>query len=325
MRLCPKSPLSDRDPAIDSFRGLAVLMMFLANYMEHIRVVPAWLKHAPDIGITVVDLVAPFFLFAVGLTFPMSVRRRAERSGWQKTSEHFFGRAMALVGIGMLFSIGEAAYGFSNSIVPWGTLQAIGTSVLLAFPALLLPVLPRLTVAFVVLVCYQAALDVFWLPTVLASSHAGLPGVFSWAGLLIISTVFADLYGNRRMSRYWALALLTLAGATALSFFVPVSKHRMSLSFVGIAASLAAVCFGVLKILIRRRGFSFHFLQVLGQNPLVLYCTHLVLLAVFLVPPASWWHVDAPIWQAALQGVAFVAVLYGFAAVLHSRRIRISL
>ncbi len=54
-----------RSAALDQFRGLAIALMVPANYLEHIAIVPAWLKHAPDIGFTVIDLIAPMFIFAL--------------------------------------------------------------------------------------------------------------------------------------------------------------------------------------------------------------------------------------------------------------------
>ena len=47
--------------SIDQFRGFAILLMVLANYLSRIQSVPAWLKNAPLVaGLTVVDLIAPF-------------------------------------------------------------------------------------------------------------------------------------------------------------------------------------------------------------------------------------------------------------------------
>jgi hypothetical protein len=37
---------------------LAILLMVVANYAADIQTLPAWLKHAPDVGLTAVDLVA---------------------------------------------------------------------------------------------------------------------------------------------------------------------------------------------------------------------------------------------------------------------------
>jgi predicted acyltransferase len=59
--------------SIDYFRGLAIMLMVLANFTIGIVIVPGWLKHASDIGLTIPDLIAPFFIFAIGLTFGLSV------------------------------------------------------------------------------------------------------------------------------------------------------------------------------------------------------------------------------------------------------------
>ncbi len=62
--------------AIDQFRGFAIFLMVLADFLGDVERVPAWLKHAPDIGYTLIDLIAPMFIFAIGLTFGISFRRR---------------------------------------------------------------------------------------------------------------------------------------------------------------------------------------------------------------------------------------------------------
>ncbi|HMN59437.1 MAG TPA: DUF5009 domain-containing protein [Anaerolinea sp.] len=72
-----------RIPSIDQFRGFAILLMVLANYLAGVAWIPAWLKHAPDIGLTVIDLIAPFFIFSIGLTYALAIRRRAAQNGWR--------------------------------------------------------------------------------------------------------------------------------------------------------------------------------------------------------------------------------------------------
>ena len=62
-----------RFDAVDQFRGLAIVLMVLANYLAGVDIVPAWLRHAPDIGLTVIDLIAPFFIFAIGITYGISL------------------------------------------------------------------------------------------------------------------------------------------------------------------------------------------------------------------------------------------------------------
>jgi predicted acyltransferase len=310
-----------RELAIDQFRGLAILGMLIANYLEHVHAVPAWLKHAPDVGLTVVDFVAPFFIFAIGLTFGASVQRRLARDGVQRTLEHFLKRALALVGIGALFSIGEQSYGFAHG-PPWGTLQAIGVAIALSLPALWLTPFVRLAVALALMAGYQAMLAHGWLPLVLASSHAGLQGALSWGALLMLATVFADL--RERHVRYLALGAALLGAGLALAPLFPVSKHRMSISFDLIVGASGALAFALVELWVAARG-AIPALVTWGRNPLVLYVSHLILLSVFLVPAAPWWHVEAPLPQVLVQGVAFVGVLHRWARFLERRRVFIAL
>lgn len=57
----PKTQIDLRINAIDQYRGLAILLMVLANFLTGVNGVPMWFKHAPDIGLMVVDLIAPMF------------------------------------------------------------------------------------------------------------------------------------------------------------------------------------------------------------------------------------------------------------------------
>lgn len=81
--------MNERSYALDAFRGYAILTMVLSGCVVF-GILPAWMYHAqtpppsnlfnPDIpGITWVDLVFPFFLFAMGAAFPFSINKRLER------------------------------------------------------------------------------------------------------------------------------------------------------------------------------------------------------------------------------------------------------
>jgi len=87
--------------------------------------VPAWLKHAPDIGYTVIDLIAPLFVFAMGLTFGLSFRRRAGATATWRTYEHFIARNLALIGLGFLLTLAGDLTAVYPSTVNWGLLQAL--------------------------------------------------------------------------------------------------------------------------------------------------------------------------------------------------------
>jgi predicted acyltransferase len=78
-----------RSDALDALRGLAILLMVLSGSIHFPDPLPAWMYHAqvppPDFkfdpnlpGITWVDLVFPFFLFAMGAAFPFGLTKRLE-------------------------------------------------------------------------------------------------------------------------------------------------------------------------------------------------------------------------------------------------------
>lgn len=81
----------NRAYALDALRGFAILAMLLSGQLpfgEH--ALPAWMYHAQEpppthewnnlhYGITWVDLVFPFFLFAMGAAFPLALTRRMEQ------------------------------------------------------------------------------------------------------------------------------------------------------------------------------------------------------------------------------------------------------
>ena len=84
----PANP--NRALALDALRGLAILAMLLSGQLPFdANALPAWMYHAqvpppnfdfnPNVfGITWVDLVFPFFLFAMGAAFPLALAKRVE-------------------------------------------------------------------------------------------------------------------------------------------------------------------------------------------------------------------------------------------------------
>lgn len=83
--------VSQRADALDALRGLAVLAMVLSGTIAR-KTLPAWMYHAQEpppihdfnpqlAGLTWVDLVFPFFLFAMGAAIPLALSRRIAK-GW---------------------------------------------------------------------------------------------------------------------------------------------------------------------------------------------------------------------------------------------------
>ncbi len=78
--------MEQRDQTLDALRGYAVITMILSGTIAFGDVLPAWMYHAqvpppghtfnPALpGITWVDLVFPFFLFAMGAAIPLSMQK----------------------------------------------------------------------------------------------------------------------------------------------------------------------------------------------------------------------------------------------------------
>lgn len=80
--------MKTRALALDALRGFAIITMILSGQMN-LTHLPAWMAHAqvppnssfdPSIyGITWVDLVFPFFLFAMGAAFPFSLGSKIDK------------------------------------------------------------------------------------------------------------------------------------------------------------------------------------------------------------------------------------------------------
>ena len=148
----PALAVPRRADALDALRGFAILTMALSGLIPF-GVLPPWMYHAqipppahkfdPNLpGLTWVDLVFPFFLFALGASIPLALARRIEKGErWWQLLGHIAKRGVLLGG----FAI------YDQHIRPY-TMQAEPTArtwllALLGF-ALLFPILARLPAAW---------------------------------------------------------------------------------------------------------------------------------------------------------------------------------
>ena len=114
---------AQRLDSIDCFRGFAIVGMVLVDFVSRIRAVPAWLKHAPEgTRLAFAGIIAPMFIFAIGLTFSRSMERRIAENGEREAYLHFLRRGLAILGFGVFFTF-PGHY--------WGLFQFIGAAVLL--------------------------------------------------------------------------------------------------------------------------------------------------------------------------------------------------
>ncbi len=319
---------TNRIPAIDQFRGFAILTMVLANYLAGVRLVPAWLKHADDIGLTVIDLIAPFFIFAIGLTYSLSFRHRSDLQPAAKVYGHFAIRYLALIGLGAFISAGEALVtGEHSAVMDWGVLQAIGVAGLLTLAVIRLPALWRAVAGLGILAVYQFFLDRSMLYYVLYSPHGGLFGALSWTAMLILSTALADLFHDAAQGRKWFgwAGLGTLAIGATLALLVPVSKNRVSASYVLISLGVSALLFLVFHWAADRFKVRGRFLSAWGRNPLALYVCHYLLIGIVYLPDVPVLQEYAPLWLVLVESAALIGALTGIAFWMEKRGLVLSL
>lgn len=97
-----------RNYSIDLLRGLAIIGMVLAAVIPWTADFPGWMYHAqvgpPDFkfnpqnpGITWVDLVFPFFLFAMGAAFPLALRGKLAAQQYMLIGTGLLRRGILLV------------------------------------------------------------------------------------------------------------------------------------------------------------------------------------------------------------------------------------
>ena len=103
---------SPRVVSIDIFRGLTMAVMIFVNALSGVGGLPWWTyhAHAKDNIMTYVDMVFPFFLFAVGLSLPLSITQRLSRKPFIGALwAHVAMRALALVVLGEILANAEKA------------------------------------------------------------------------------------------------------------------------------------------------------------------------------------------------------------------------
>jgi predicted acyltransferase len=312
----------ERVRAIDQFRGFAIICMVLINYGMEIETLPGWLKHSPDIGMTFPDLGTPVFVFAIGLTYRLSFQKRLEKDGLRTTLGHFIRRYLAFLGLGALFSAGQALLGRSPGMADWGVLQAIGAAGLVTLLVIQFPTVIRLLVGLILMFGYQALLDRYWLEIVLNSPPGGLPGALSWSAILILSTVIADFYHNDLRRKYvLPVSILILMAGYITTFFIPLSKNRVSAPYSLITLGFSGVVFAIFFM----TDFRLDFFAAWGKNPLLLYFLSLLLTGLFVLPDLPTWHSYAPLWLAGVQAMFLLLILSATALYWDRKEIIISM
>lgn len=117
--------------ALDVLRGLTILLMLMNVTPGSWQTNFGFLIHATWEGWTLIDMVAPAFLFCIGCTMPLSFERRSARGATRNALlRHVITRGLLLVAIGFLLNL-YPKFDFETVRIP-GVLQRIGLCYALA-------------------------------------------------------------------------------------------------------------------------------------------------------------------------------------------------
>lgn len=296
--------------SLDIFRGLTVAAMIFVNTLPISPYTPFLLKHSPWIGLTLVDLVFPFFLFIVGVSMAYSFKHRANQSAKQLWG-HFLYRVAALFTIGL----------FLNWIGGGLPLRIPGVLQLIALASLFAAPLARsktrwIILAVVILMVIQSSILIFvdapgvtggnfqsednvagWIDVqVFGAQHLydpTIPPDFDPEGILTILTatamvLFGLTFGKTLQNRgdNWGTVELFLTVGAALlllgvliSPWLPVIKQLWTASFIMVTAGLATIILTLLYSYIDLLGKKsiLRLAVPLGLNALILYVLSAVL------------------------------------------------
>ena len=294
--------------------------MAMGNLGLGVAWVPAALKHTPDIGFTIADLIAPLFVVLSAFTLGPALHRRRDAQGVRAAISWLVSRSLALIGVGAVISAGQWI------LLPpppgtdptWGVLQAIGAASLLTGAVLLLSPWVRLAVGMVVLMTYQWLLNAFWLDTVRNAVQDGLPGSLAWGGLMILATAVADAWRRitphaRKVEFLVAVGLASSATGLALSAAFPIAKARASATYMLFSLGLCLLLLALFEVALTPRPRAVMWLQRVGRRPLAMYLAHLILLAPLTLGPAALYAGAPPpvtLLEAALVAGALVALAH---------------
>jgi predicted acyltransferase len=316
--------------SIDVFRGLTISVMVFVNFVAEYSSIPAWSKHAVDIGLTYVDLVASFFVFAIGLTYHMGFWHYEQKVGTLENCMRHLRRYAALIGLGMLVEQTLTLQGF---YFRWAALQSIGIAGLFTYFFIRFSRKIRLVIAIIGLIAYQIFLqttlnidgtDITVSDLNLADVHGGLFGAIGFGLILLLSTVVCEAFETKKMYEFLIFgAIFTILGIIT-HFIWGISKNRVSVPYILISVGLASFLFYGIWYLYDYKHIthdSSRFFQPQGKNAIFLYALHgaLTLVMRLLIPE------DSAFYLVTIIGFVFITLIWLVGVILDKKKVYIIL
>jgi len=344
-----------RIASIDAFRGFTVLAMIfviqVAGY-TNLPLTMSWFgsppvstfKHAGDainatgIGLTFTDLVAPFFVFIVGMSLPFSKKRRGAE--WWK---HVSKRTIMLIVLGVVYI--SLALGSANEwgglSYWWGILQAIGIAYFMGAVSTLLPQWQRWAAVFVVAAFHLIMsmnfswwLNIgnpgngFWTIANLSGDplrpltiHCTPWASISYGTITIVGTILGETLLTRSHKKIITQSIIIgsiffIAGYTLHLFDYPkfaMNKDTVSVSYALATSGISAFAFLVFYLIMDVAKFQkwAWFLIVFGSNALLGYFLQPIVRIFVYALGFKPYLIGLSGWYGMFIGLVWTAVLWG--------------
>ncbi|MHA1521898.1 MAG: hypothetical protein ACTSRK_17105 [Promethearchaeota archaeon] len=126
------------------------------------------------------------------------------------------------------------------------------------------------------------------------SSHGGIFGSLSYGALMMAASAVGQWFWEKKYRSIGIFGIILLVSGLGLQFFIPISKHRVSISYIVLSGGVCTLFFLVLWFIYERykiTGGRCPILQLLGKNALACYILHglLFLVSVFWLPRSIEW------------------------------------
>lgn len=302
----PKRVLS-----LDVFRGLTIVLMILVNSQGNQYAYPI-LEHAEWNGCTLADVVFPFFLFIVGLTSVISLKKSRDIQDKSEIYRSIFKRSIILFALGLFLNIFPYFINL-HTIRIYGILQRIALCYLICsfiylnttFKTQVLIFLGILWGYWFVMTLVpvpgyganQLTMDASWVSYFdqLLFSRAHLfaktydpEGFFSTipsiattlSGVLTGSLLLHSMSNHKKCLIIFVIGSIFLLLGWVWDFSFPINKNLWTSSFVlwssGLALITFAFCFLIVDILNYTKWALP--LKIFGMNALFAFTFHVILL-----------------------------------------------
>ena len=302
--------------SLDTMRGVTIAAMIMVNFPGSEEFVFPTLRHTKWNGLTFTDLIAPTFLFIVGVSIALAYFRRLEEGG---SKSHLYKkiviRSLKLFAVGMFLNL-LPNFDFPN-LRYTGTLHRIAIvflccailflnsnwkqqayigAVILVLYWLALILIPTPGIGKVMLepgINLAAWIDQQYLPGKMWQGNWDPEGILSTfpsivsgiSGMLAGRLLLSKLAPNEKVNYLMSAGFFTAATGYFWNLVFPVNENLWTSSFVLVTSGFAAMLLGSLYFFIdipdKKRGTKFG--VIFGANAITVYVLADILALIFYI------------------------------------------